>query len=62
METARLIGKLLELIDYQAHLKKAQPDFDTRWENVQELINFATDAIVDVPNVPVVGGDASPPQ
>ncbi|KAG2149079.1 P-loop containing nucleoside triphosphate hydrolase protein, partial [Suillus bovinus] len=41
MEPAQLIGKLVELIGYQEHLKKSQPDWDTRWENVQELINFA---------------------
>jgi len=61
-EPARLIGKLVELIDYQEHLKKAQPDWDTRWENVQELINFASDATVDASNITVVGGDESPLQ
>lgn len=62
MEPARLIGKLVELIDYHGHLQKTQPDCDTRWENVQELINFASDATVDAPNVTVVGGDESPSQ
>jgi len=30
----------LGLINYEVHLKK-QPDWETRWENVQELISFA---------------------
>ncbi|KAG1822031.1 P-loop containing nucleoside triphosphate hydrolase protein [Suillus subaureus] len=59
MEPAQLIGKLIELIGYQEHLKKSQPDWDTRWENVQELINFASDATADASNVPVVDGDES---
>ncbi|KAG1729658.1 P-loop containing nucleoside triphosphate hydrolase protein, partial [Suillus paluster] len=59
MEPAQLIGKLVELIDYQEHLKKSQSDWDTRWENVQELINFASDAAVDASNIPVIGGNES---
>ncbi|OJA17125.1 hypothetical protein AZE42_02583 [Rhizopogon vesiculosus] len=61
-EPAQLIGMLVELIDYQEHLKKVQTDWNTRWENVQELINFASDATVDTSNIPVVGGDESPLQ
>ncbi|KAG7451185.1 UvrD-helicase-domain-containing protein [Guyanagaster necrorhizus] len=38
-----LIRKLLKLIDYQEHLHKTQPEWETRWENVQELITFASD-------------------
>ncbi|KAG1762716.1 P-loop containing nucleoside triphosphate hydrolase protein [Suillus occidentalis] len=59
MEPAQLIGKLLERIEYQEHLKKSQPDWDTRWENVQELISFASDATADASNVPVVDEDES---
>ncbi|KAG1743430.1 P-loop containing nucleoside triphosphate hydrolase protein [Suillus lakei] len=59
MEPAQLIGKLVELIGYQEHLKKSQPDWDTRWENVQELINFASDATANASNIPVVDGDES---
>lgn len=59
MEPAQLIAKLLERIGYQEHLKKSQPDWDTRWENVQELISFASDATADASNVPVVDGDES---
>ncbi|KAK7689081.1 hypothetical protein QCA50_007772 [Cerrena zonata] len=39
-----LIRRLLELIHYQAHLKKTQPDADSRWDNVQELITFARES------------------
>ncbi|KAG1826576.1 P-loop containing nucleoside triphosphate hydrolase protein [Suillus variegatus] len=59
MEPAQLIGKLVELIGYQEYLKKSQPDWDTRWENIQELINFASDATADAPKVPVVDEDES---
>ncbi|KAG2070745.1 UvrD-helicase-domain-containing protein [Suillus decipiens] len=62
MEPAQLISELTKLIEYQAHLKKSQPDWDTRWENVQELINFASDATADTSNVPVVDGDESSSQ
>lgn len=40
---AELIKELIELIGYEAYLTKTQPDWETRWENVQELITFATD-------------------
>ncbi|KAJ7593227.1 P-loop containing nucleoside triphosphate hydrolase protein [Mycena floridula] len=40
---SNLIRKLLDLIGYLDHLKKTEPDWDTRWENVQELITFASD-------------------
>ncbi|CAL1703524.1 unnamed protein product [Somion occarium] len=38
---SNLIRTLLDLIHYENHLKKTQPDADSRWDNVQELINFA---------------------
>ncbi|EIW84369.1 P-loop containing nucleoside triphosphate hydrolase protein [Coniophora puteana RWD-64-598 SS2] len=41
---ADLITRLLKLVDYEDHLKRTQPDWETRWENVQELINFASEA------------------
>ncbi|KAK0446335.1 P-loop containing nucleoside triphosphate hydrolase protein [Armillaria borealis] len=40
---AALIRKLIKLISYQEHLQKTQPEWETRWENVQELITFASD-------------------
>ncbi|KAJ6530358.1 P-loop containing nucleoside triphosphate hydrolase protein [Mycena vulgaris] len=43
-----LIRRLLELIDYEDHLKKTQPDWESRWENVQELITFASEVEHDV--------------
>ncbi|KII89988.1 hypothetical protein PLICRDRAFT_53116 [Plicaturopsis crispa FD-325 SS-3] len=38
-----LIRRVTTLIDYQDWLKKTQPDWQDRWENVQELITFATE-------------------
>lgn len=38
-----IIQKLLDLIEYENHLRKTEQDWDTRWENVQELITFASD-------------------
>lgn len=43
-----MIRKLAELIDYEEHLKKTQQDWQSRWENVQELITFASDIEADV--------------
>ena len=36
-----MINELLDLVEYQDHLRKTQPDWETRWENVKELITFA---------------------
>ncbi|KAF7976974.1 hypothetical protein HWV62_5051 [Athelia sp. TMB] len=41
---ADLIRRLLDLIDYEDYLKHKDPEWATRWENVQELINFASEA------------------
>ncbi|KAF8211704.1 P-loop containing nucleoside triphosphate hydrolase protein [Mycena galopus ATCC 62051] len=43
-----LIQRLLELIEYEDHLKRTQPEWESRWENVQELITFASDVEHDV--------------
>ncbi|KAK1224989.1 ATP-dependent DNA helicase srs2 [Marasmius sp. AFHP31] len=45
---ADLIRKLYEVVEYEDHLKKTQPDWESRWENVQELITFATDVDADI--------------
>jgi len=42
-----LIRRLVELINYQDHLKKTQQDWESRWENVQELITFAAEVEVE---------------
>jgi len=34
---------VIELIGYEDHLRKTQADCETRWENVKELITFATE-------------------
>ncbi|SPO39443.1 related to ATP-dependent DNA helicase [Pseudozyma flocculosa] len=38
---SQLIEALLKRIDYETYLRR-EPDFDSRWENVKELISFAT--------------------
>ncbi|GJE88670.1 UvrD-helicase-domain-containing protein [Phanerochaete sordida] len=40
---ASLIRCILTLVRYQEYLQKTQEDADSRWQNVQELINFATE-------------------
>ncbi|KAF8627011.1 hypothetical protein AX15_004594 [Amanita polypyramis BW_CC] len=40
---AEIIRRLLQLIDYTDHLRKTQTDWENRWANVEELINFATE-------------------
>ncbi|KAH7884318.1 P-loop containing nucleoside triphosphate hydrolase protein [Phlebopus sp. FC_14] len=44
-EPSELITKLLDMISYEQHLKETQSDWEMRWENVQELINFASEDI-----------------
>ena len=41
MGPSDLIQELLGLINFQEHLRKTQPDWETRWENVKEVITFA---------------------
>ncbi|KAG8950978.1 hypothetical protein FRC00_007459 [Tulasnella sp. 408] len=36
-----LIRRIIELVHYEAYLHKNHSDSESRWENVQELINFA---------------------
>ncbi|KDQ59189.1 hypothetical protein JAAARDRAFT_655375 [Jaapia argillacea MUCL 33604] len=43
-----LIRRLIDLVQYEDHLKKTQQDWETRWENVQELINFASEVETDM--------------
>ena len=40
------------MVQYEDHLKKAEKDWESRWENVQELINFASELEKDLPNLP----------
>ncbi|KAF9532506.1 P-loop containing nucleoside triphosphate hydrolase protein [Crepidotus variabilis] len=40
---SEIIRKLVNLIGYEDHLKKTQQDWESRWENVQELITFASE-------------------
>lgn len=41
MSPSKLLQALLDFIKYGEHLRKTQPDYESRWDNVQELINFA---------------------
>ena len=43
-----LIGRLVELIEYRDYLTKTQPDADSRWDNVEELMNFAAECDASV--------------
>uniref|UniRef100_V5EY98 DNA 3'-5' helicase n=1 Tax=Kalmanozyma brasiliensis (strain GHG001) TaxID=1365824 RepID=V5EY98_KALBG len=56
---AELIQLLIEKINYENYLK-AQPDYDARWGNVQELISFSiivaantTNSDTGAPSVPI---------
>jgi DNA helicase-2/ATP-dependent DNA helicase PcrA len=53
-----LVRKLLDLINYESHLKKTQQDWETRWENVKELITFASEVETGTPAPDV--GDVTP--
>lgn len=48
---ANLIRQLLEQIEYGDHLRKTQTDWESRWENVQELITFASEVNTDEPRL-----------
>ncbi|TFK81255.1 UvrD-helicase-domain-containing protein [Polyporus arcularius HHB13444] len=50
MSPSKLIQSFLELINYGEHLRKTQPDYESRWDNVQELINFATEVENGMPS------------
>jgi DNA helicase-2/ATP-dependent DNA helicase PcrA len=47
---SNLIRRLVELLEYEDHLRKTQPDWESRWENVQELITFASEVEVGSSN------------
>jgi DNA helicase-2/ATP-dependent DNA helicase PcrA len=40
---ADLIRRLVDLVNYEGYLKHKDPEWASRWENVQELINFASE-------------------
>lgn len=43
-----MIRKLVRLLEYEDHLRKTQQDWESRWENVQELITFASEVESEV--------------
>lgn len=51
MSVAALIQELLTELNYADHLQKSQPDWESRWENVRELITFATETTQPAPDV-----------
>ncbi|KAK2460322.1 hypothetical protein APHAL10511_007711 [Amanita phalloides] len=48
---AEILRRLIHSIDYMEHLKKTQTDWESRWANVEELINFATEVGIDSQNI-----------
>ncbi|KAI8980111.1 UvrD-helicase-domain-containing protein [Trametes punicea] len=40
---SKLINALVDSINYKEHLARTQPDAESRWDNVQELVNFASE-------------------
>ncbi|KAJ7122967.1 P-loop containing nucleoside triphosphate hydrolase protein [Mycena epipterygia] len=55
-----LIRRLLDLIEYEDHLKKTDSEWESRWENVQELITFASEVEHDVNLTTLDPADSSP--
>jgi DNA helicase-2/ATP-dependent DNA helicase PcrA len=55
-----MIRKLLIMIDYEEYLRKTQQDWDSRWENVQELITFASESESGTPPQPVPYEEGTP--
>ncbi|KAL9714067.1 ATP-dependent DNA helicase srs2 [Leucoagaricus gongylophorus] len=55
MSPPDLIRKLLQRIDYQQYLRRTQSDWDSRWQNVEELITFAS----EIKTVDIQDGDVS---
>ncbi|KAG6909068.1 hypothetical protein DXG01_002221 [Tephrocybe rancida] len=59
---ADLIRRLVDLIGFEDHLKKTQPDWESRWENVKELITFATEVAANVALVEEQAGPSDAPK
>ncbi|KAH9850321.1 UvrD-helicase-domain-containing protein [Lenzites betulinus] len=47
---SKLINALVDTINYEDHLRKTQPDCESRWDNVQELVNFASEVERSIPD------------
>jgi hypothetical protein len=61
MSVAALIQELLTELNYADHLQKSQPDWESRWENVRELITFATETTLPVPDLSTNGSKENLP-
>ncbi|CAA7266986.1 unnamed protein product [Cyclocybe aegerita] len=59
---SEMIRKLLDLINYEDYLKKSQQDWESRWENVKELITFASEVETEGPkhDFSVIDADGNP--
>ncbi|KAG8879630.1 hypothetical protein FRB98_005594 [Tulasnella sp. 332] len=57
-----LVRRLTDLIDYEAYLQKTHSDWESRWENIRELINFAEETsgqpLLDASQLTSVGSTA----
>lgn len=60
MSVAALIQELLMQLGYAEHLQKTQPDWESRWENVRELITFATESTSQVSSEPATSASETP--
>ncbi|OJT03389.1 ATP-dependent DNA helicase PcrA [Trametes pubescens] len=47
---SKLVNAVVDTINYADHLRKTQPDCDSRWDNVQELVNFASEVEGSAPD------------
>lgn len=47
---SKLVNAVVDTINYADHLRKTQPDCDSRWDNVQELVNFASEVERSAPD------------
>ncbi|KAG6842332.1 hypothetical protein C0991_010621 [Blastosporella zonata] len=59
---ADLIRRLVHLVGFEDYLKKTQPDWESRWENVKELITFATEVAANVVLVEEQAGPSEAPK
>lgn len=57
---ADLIRQILELVNFEGHLRKTGPDWESKWENVQELITFASELEAPVTGVSSPSTDEGP--
>jgi len=52
----------VDVVQYEEHLKKTQSDWESRWENVQELVTFASDVHAELDDTIDVNEDERDPE